>query len=164
MVDMDYNGTKYVYMFLCDMLFVSFINTSDVNTFRWNSTSSGRVSVAKYIALLIGSVRESGSRDGLRDEVLFESTLLLAVVPMGQETPTCKVCVWHLCTFWWQHYAEQTLAFATDHFAAVEGSQKTKVSICLCMGPVGSGKTTLMRHLHIQGQTIAINCDMLLES
>ena len=92
-VGLDSGGNEYVYMSLCSTSFVSFVNASDVNATSWNSTRTGRVSVAKYIALLIGSVKGSGSRDGLRDEALFESTLSLAVAPMGPETKQGRLFV-----------------------------------------------------------------------
>ena len=46
------------------------------------------MSVARYIALLIGSVKGSWSRDGLRDEALFESALLL-----GPETKQVRLFI-----------------------------------------------------------------------
>ena len=92
-VGVDSSGNEYVYMSLCSTSFVSFVNASDVNATSWNSTRTGRVSVARYVALLIGSVKGSGSRDGLRDEALFESALSLAVAPMGPETKQGRLFV-----------------------------------------------------------------------
>ena len=63
----DSYENEFVYMCLCGTSFVSFTNASDVNGTYWNSTRAGRVSVARCMALLIGSVRESWLKDILRD-------------------------------------------------------------------------------------------------
>ena len=74
-----------MYMSLCGTSFVLFVNALDVNSTSWNSTCTGRVRVTRYIALLIGSIKGSWSRDSLRDKALFESALSLTVAPMGPE-------------------------------------------------------------------------------
>ena len=87
----DSDENEFVYMCLCGTSFISFINASDANGTYWNSTRAGRVSVARYIALLIGSVRESGFKDGLRDEALFGPTLSIAVAPTGAVTKHARL-------------------------------------------------------------------------
>ena len=114
-------------------------------TGKWCTTTQSRAYFANLLAYAQWLLREAPSEMCTALGFLSRDAYL-----QGLWAPPMHVLV--------ADYAEQTLALAT--FEAV--AKKTKVSICLCMGPVGSGKTTLMKRLHIPGRTMAIDCDVLL--
>ena len=72
------DGHTYVYMCLCNASFVAFLNASVTGT-PTVTNAAVRVDVARHLSLLTGSVTESDTADGLRDQARFGTTLAVAV-------------------------------------------------------------------------------------
>ena len=80
-VGVDDAGHSYLYMCLCGMPFVAFLDVSRTDVSE-PADVSVRVDVAPLLSLLTGSVVETGWADGLRDQARFGTVLSVAVAPI----------------------------------------------------------------------------------